>query len=68
VRVGLSPRAGLSLLAAGKAHAYLDGRDFVNANDIQAVFIEAAAHRLHPAVEGKNRELCAALLKAVPID
>jgi len=68
VRVGLSPRAGISLLAAGKAHAYLDGRDFVNANDIQAVFIEAAAHRLHPAVDGKNRELCAALLKAVPID
>lgn len=68
IRVGLSPRAGLSLLAAGKAHAYLDGREFVNADDIQAVFVEAAAHRLHPAVEGAGRELCLALLKAVPID
>lgn len=68
IRVGLSPRAGISLLAAGKAHAYLEGRQFVTANDIQAVFIEATAHRMHPAVEGKNRELCAALLKAVPID
>ena len=68
IRVGLSPRAGISLLAAGKAHAYLEGRDFVTANDIQAVFIEAAAHRLHPAIDGKNRELSAALLKAVPID
>jgi MoxR-like ATPase len=68
IRVGLSPRAGISLLAAGKAHAYLEGRQFVSANDIQAVFVEAAAHRMHPAVEGKNRELCTALLKAVPID
>ena len=68
IRVGLSPRAGLSLLAAGKAHAYLDGREFVDADDIQAVFVEAAAHRLHPAVEGTGRELCHALLKAVPID
>jgi MoxR-like ATPase len=68
IRVGLSPRAGISLLAAGKAHAYLEGRQFVSANDIQAVFVEAAAHRMHPSVEGKNRELCVALLKAVPID
>lgn len=68
IRVGLSPRAGISLLAAGKAHAYLEGRQFVSANDIQAVFVEAAAHRMHPVVEGKNRELCGALLKAVPID
>lgn len=68
IHVGLSPRAGISLLAAGKAHAYLEGRDFVSANDIQAVFIEATAHRLHPAVDGRNRELSAALLKAVPID
>lgn len=68
IRVGLSPRAGISLLAAAKAHAYIEGRDFVNADDIQAVFIEACAHRLHAAVEGHNRELAEALLKSVPVD
>ena len=68
IRVGLSPRAGMSLLSAGKAHAYIEGRDYVSANDIQAVFIEAAAHRIHPAVDGKNRELAEALLKSVAVD
>jgi MoxR-like ATPase len=68
IRVGLSPRAGISLLAAAKAHAYIEGRDFVTADDIQAVFVEASAHRLHAAVEGNNRELAEALLKSVPVD
>lgn len=68
IRVGLSPRAGLSLLSAGKAHAYIEGRDYVTANDIQAVFLEATAHRIHPSIEGRNRELAKALLEQVAID
>jgi MoxR-like ATPase len=68
IRIGLSPRAGISLLAAGKAHAFIEGRDFVNANDIQAVFIEASAHRLHVDIEGQNRELADALLKSTAVD
>jgi MoxR-like ATPase len=68
IRVGLSPRAGISLLAAGKAHAFIAGRDFVNANDVQAVFVEASAHRIHVDIEGQNRELAAALLKSVAVD
>ena len=68
IRVGLSPRAGISLLAAGKAHAFIAGRGFVTANDIQAVFVEASAHRIHVDIEGKNRELAAALLKTVAVD
>lgn len=68
IRVGLSPRAGMSLLSAGKAHAYIEGRDYVSANDIQAVFIEATAHRIHPVVDGKNRDLAEALLKSVAVD
>lgn len=68
IRVGLSPRAGMSLLSAGKAHAFIEGREFVSANDIQAVFVEATAHRIHPGVDGSNRELAEALLKSVAID
>jgi MoxR-like ATPase len=68
IRVGLSPRAGISLLAASKAHAFLEGRDFVNANDVQAVFIEASAHRLHTDIENKNIELAGKLLRSVSVD
>ena len=68
IRVGLSPRAGISLLAAGKAHAFIAGRGFVTANDIQAVFVEASAHRIHVDIEGKNRELASLLLKSVAVD
>ena len=47
VSIGLSPRAGLGLLAAGRAWAFIEGRDMVLPEDIQAVFPYVAAHRLH---------------------
>jgi len=43
---GLSPRAGLALLAASRAHAFLDGRDFVVPEDVKAIFPGLARHRL----------------------
>ncbi len=46
--VGLSPRAGLALLHAAKAWAYLQDRDYVVPDDVQAVFVAVAAHRLVP--------------------
>ena len=68
IRVGLSPRAGISLLAASKAHAFIEGRDFVTANDVQAVFVAATAHRIHPTIEGKNIPLAEAVLASVTVD
>ncbi len=44
----LSPRATKALLAAGRAFAMLDGRDFVSADDISAVFAAVTEHRLQP--------------------
>ena len=46
IRVGLSPRAGLAILAAARAHALLGGRNYVVPEDVQAVFPHIAAHRL----------------------
>ncbi|MCW5625470.1 MAG: MoxR family ATPase [Burkholderiales bacterium] len=46
---GLSPRAGLSLLNAARAWAFLDGRTAVLPEDIQAVLPSVAGHRLHNA-------------------
>lgn len=43
---GLSPRAGLGIKRAAQAQAMLDGRNFVTPEDIQAVILPIAVHRL----------------------
>ncbi len=43
---GLSPRAGLALLRASRAYAFLDNRDFVTPEDVKVVFPGLARHRL----------------------
>ena len=45
-RCGLSPRAGLALLNAAKVWAFMDQRDEVIPEDIQAVLGAVAGHRL----------------------
>ena len=50
---GLSPRAGLGLLAAARAWACLSGRDHVLPEDVQTVFEPVAAHRLHQRSDGR---------------
>ncbi|MGE5088799.1 MAG: AAA family ATPase [Candidatus Levyibacteriota bacterium] len=45
-RRGLSPRAGLMLLAASRAYALIGGRPMVVPEDVQAVFPAVAGHRL----------------------
>ena len=47
-RHGLSPRAGQALVAAARAWALIDGRDYVVPSDVQAVLPAVAAHRLQP--------------------
>jgi MoxR-like ATPase len=45
---GLSPRAGLYLLNAARAWAFMDGRQKVIPEDLQAVLPGVAGHRLSP--------------------
>jgi len=60
LKLGLSPRAGLALLAASRGMAFLSGRDFVLPEDVQQVFIAVAAHRLVPTHDaGASRETIA---------
>lgn len=47
---GLSPRAGLGLLRAAQAWAYLAGRDYAQPEDLRAVLPAVVRHRLFPAV------------------
>jgi len=43
---GISPRAGHDLLTAAKAHAWLNGQDYVSAADVQAVWLPCLSHRV----------------------
>ena len=69
VRVGLSPRAGLALLRAARAHALLLGRTHVLPEDVQTLFVAVAAHRLTADADGGDgKTLAQAILRAVPVD
>ena len=69
VELGASPRAGLMLLRAAKAHAVMDGRDHALPDDVQALAQRVLAHRLMliPEAAGVSREeVVADAVGAVP--
>ncbi|GGZ61623.1 ATPase AAA [Lysobacter xinjiangensis] len=69
VRVGLSPRAGLALLRAARAHALLLGRGHVVPEDVQALFCHVASHRLVVDSDaGSDAAVAKQILHAVPVD
>lgn len=49
---GLSPRAGLAVVNAAKAWAFMHGRGHVLPDDIKAVWISVTNHRLRPLQQG----------------
>lgn len=63
---GLSPRAGLGLLRAARAWAYIEQRDFLLPEDIQAVLPAVAGHRLRSR-DGAKGPSVVAPLRDVPI-
>jgi MoxR-like ATPase len=63
---GLSPRAGLLLMAASRAWALLAGRPMVLPEDVQAVFPAVAGHRLAGSARAGGAQ-AQALLRAVPL-
>ncbi|MFO1419798.1 MAG: MoxR family ATPase [Candidatus Competibacteraceae bacterium] len=70
INLGASPRGTLALDAAARAHAWLQGQDFVSPDNIRAVAPACLAHRIHLSYEaeaaGKTRnDVIEALLKAV---
>lgn len=69
VRTGLSPRAGLALLRAARAHAYLEGRSHAQPEDVQALFAAVTEHRLVVDPDaGSAATLALAILRAVAVD
>jgi MoxR-like ATPase len=69
VELGASPRAGLMLLRAAKAHALINGRDHALPDDVQALAPAVLSHRimLVPEAAGVERdEVVAAAIAATP--
>jgi len=63
---GLSPRAGLALLTAAKSWAFMDGRNAVLPDDIQAVLPAVAGHRLRSGSTDSDA-IVAPLLKNIAV-
>jgi MoxR-like ATPase len=63
---GLSPRAGLALLTAAKAWAFMQRRDSVLPEDVQTVLPSVAGHRLR-ASSANSVAIVAPLLEQVAI-
>lgn len=57
---GLSPRAGLGVKRAAQANALLMGRDYVTPEDVQAVILPVANHRL---LSSRHEALSEAILR-----
>jgi len=51
--LGLSPRGSIALIKMAKAHAFLEGRDYVIPEDFKAVFYPIANHRIILSTKSK---------------
>lgn len=66
---GLSPRAGMAIVQASRAWAFLHERDFCLPEDVQAVFPWVSSHRLQKSKDltGFSPEEMQDLLKKIPL-
>ncbi len=46
VKLGLSPRSAIALMKMAKAHAFIEGRDYVVPEDVKSIFFDVARHRI----------------------
>jgi MoxR-like ATPase len=63
IAMGAGPRGSLALVRAARAHAVLQGRDFVTPDDVRAVALPALRHRvaLSPEMQIEGRHVDQAL-------
>ncbi len=72
LQYGASPRAAAMLAAASRAHAALDGRDYVIPDDVKALFLPLMRHRIvlsaAAEIEGLDADgVVAQILEQVPV-
>ena len=66
---GLSPRAAIALIRSARAWAYLEGREYVVPEDVQAVFDAVVLHRLRDGADYSqvDRSLSEWILNSVAV-
>ena len=57
IAFGASPRAGLFLLQAARAHAFLEGRAYVTPEDVKALALDVFRHRILITYEAEAKEV-----------
>ena len=57
IAVGVSPRATIALSRCARAHAWLQGKEFVSPDDIQAVVHDVFRHRLLLSFEAEAQNI-----------
>ena len=70
VRLAASPRAGMNLVRMAQASAFVEGRDFVNPDDIQRVFFPVMEHRVFAKDSGDpdaSKKILQGILKQVSV-
>jgi len=65
--LGLSPRGALALVKSAQSWAMIEGRDYVIPEDVQAVFIAVAGHRMLGRVESHGDQLARQILSSVDV-
>jgi len=60
IAYGASPRATIYLVAAAKAHAFLQGRGYVTPEDVKQVATDVLQHRVIVTYEAEAEEIAAA--------
>lgn len=59
IDVGASPRASLALDKCGRTHAWLNGRDYVDPQDVRAIVHDVLRHRLMLSYETQSEGVSA---------
>jgi MoxR-like ATPase len=59
VAYGASPRASIYLAQAARAHAFVNGRGFVEPDDVKAVAMDVLRHRIVPTYEAEAENVSA---------
>jgi MoxR-like ATPase len=72
IRYGASPRGSLSLLKTAKAHAIIQGRSYVNADDVKKMAYPVLRHRILLTFEAEadgleTEEIITKILQGLPV-
>jgi MoxR-like ATPase len=59
IAYGASPRASIYLAQAARAHAFVNGRGFVEPDDVKAIAMDVLRHRIVPTYEAEAESVTA---------